>query len=60
VLFQRFRRGDSHRARGKWGKGGYGLGLAIARKIVLDAGGDILLHPSDAGAVFEVLLPRKD
>ncbi len=60
VLFQRFRRGDSHRARGKWGKGGYGLGLAIARKIVLDAGGDILLHPSDEGAIFEVLLPRKD
>lgn len=60
VLFQRFRRGDSHRARGKWGKGGYGLGLAIARKIILDAGGDILLHPSDEGALFEVLLPRKD
>jgi two-component system phosphate regulon sensor histidine kinase PhoR len=59
VIFDRFRRGDGHRARGEWGKGGYGLGLAIAKRILVNTGGDLLFHPSENGAVFEALIPRK-
>ena len=58
-LFERFRRGDSHRVRGEWGKGGYGLGLAMAKRILLHAGGDIFFHPKEGGALFEVLIPAK-
>ncbi len=58
-LFERFRRGDSHRVRGEWGKGGYGLGLAKAKRILLHAGGDIFFHPKEGGALFEVLIPAK-
>lgn len=58
LLFERFRRGDQHRARGEWGKGGYGLGLAIAKKILTHAGGDILYIPSPQGATFEIRLPK--
>lgn len=37
---------------------GMGLGLAIARKILLDHGGDLeLLSASDAGTTFRLLLP---
>lgn len=60
ILFERFRRGDAHRARGEWGKGGYGLGLAIAKRILLHTGGDLLFHASDDGAVFEGLIPKKN
>ena len=56
-IFERFSRGDSHRARGRWGKGGYGLGLAIAKRIVAGYGGDIRLLRSDDGATFEIELP---
>jgi len=59
VIFDRFRRGDGHRARGEWGKGGYGLGLAIAKRILVNTGGDLLFHPSENGAVFEALIPKK-
>ncbi|GAA4751533.1 HAMP domain-containing sensor histidine kinase [Amnibacterium soli] len=37
--------------------GGTGLGLALARRLVLEAGGDLRLA-SSAPAVFELLLPR--
>jgi hypothetical protein len=45
VLFERFRRGDASRSRGEWGKGGYGLGLAIAKRILIRSGGDLFLPP---------------
>ena len=56
-IFERFSRGDSHRARGRWGKGGYGLGLAIAKRIVAGYGGDIRLLRNDNGATFEIEIP---
>ena len=59
AIFDRFRRGDNHRARGEWGKGGYGLGLAIAKRICLAAGGDLFCHPSWDGAHFEMTIPKK-
>lgn len=37
--------------------GGLGIGLNIAKKIVLDQGGDIAAYNSEDGAVFEVRLP---
>jgi len=40
------------------GHAGTGLGLAVARKLVRELGGDITLHnPPDGGAEFRVLLP---
>ncbi|MBL3539837.1 ATP-binding protein [Aminivibrio sp.] len=59
VLFERFRRGDASRSRGEWGKGGYGLGLAIAKRILIRAGGDLLFRPSETGALFEARVPVK-
>ncbi len=59
-LFERFRRGDNSRARGEWGRGGYGLGLAMAKRILLHAGGDIFFHPKEGGALFEILIPAKE
>jgi signal transduction histidine kinase len=38
-------------------KKGWGIGLSLARRIVRDShGGDIVLVPSDRGAVFEIIL----
>ncbi len=34
--------------------GGTGMGLAIVRRMLQAAGGDIVLHPTDQGAAFEV------
>ena len=59
VLFERFRRGDASRSRGEWGKGGYGLGLAIAKRILVRSGGDLFFRPSETGALFEARVPRK-
>ena len=56
-IFERFQRGDSHRARGEWGKGGYGLGLAIAKRIFEGHGGSIELLSGSGGAQFEIRLP---
>ena len=39
------------------GKPGIGLGLALARGLARDLGGDLELKPSDAGACFELALP---
>jgi len=40
---------------------GMGLGLAISRKIMLDHGGDLVLHKSDSeGATFRLLFPSEE
>ncbi len=57
-IFERFNRGDSSRARGGWGQGGYGLGLAIAKKIVEGHDGRIELTKSTGGATFEIRIPK--
>ncbi len=56
-IFESFQRGDSHRARGEWGKGGYGLGLSIAKRIIEGHGGEIALLRHMDGAEFEISLP---
>jgi two-component system phosphate regulon sensor histidine kinase PhoR len=56
-VFERFQRGEPDRARGTFGKGGYGLGLAIAKKIIEAHGGRILVPPVEEGASFEIRLP---
>lgn len=50
-LFQAFR--------GSVTPGGTGLGLAVAAELVRLHGGSIALEPSDAGAVFAVMLPAR-
>jgi two-component system CitB family sensor kinase len=40
-------------------QGPRGFGLALVRKLVLDAGGDVTVH-NDAGAVFLVRVPRSE
>ncbi len=40
-------------------RGGMGLGLAIARKILLDHGGELELLPSEQGAAFRLCLPAE-
>jgi two-component system, OmpR family, sensor histidine kinase BaeS len=55
-VFDRFWRADGARGRGT---GGNGLGLAIARQIVLDHRGRIDVHSHlGAGSTFTVTLPR--
>jgi K+-sensing histidine kinase KdpD len=49
-LFDRFARGDD--------AGGSGLGLSIARSYARAHGGDILYHPLERGACFELILPQ--
>jgi two-component system phosphate regulon sensor histidine kinase PhoR len=58
VIFQRFRRGDFHRARQS--QGGYGLGLAIARSILKAHGGDVRLEKSrpGEGSIFRMEIPK--
>lgn len=54
-LFNRFYRADKART---GSKGGYGLGLAIAKEIALDANGDITVQSSEEdGTAFTVTIP---
>ncbi|HJA04967.1 MAG TPA: HAMP domain-containing histidine kinase [Candidatus Microbacterium stercoravium] len=53
-VFERFVALDPSRRRTE----GSGLGLAIARDNARALGGDLILVPSDTGAVFELTLPR--
>ena len=61
IIFERFRRGDGHRARGKEKKnGGYGLGLSISRRIAERHGGKLELGESRlGGAAFVMTLPKE-
>jgi two-component system phosphate regulon sensor histidine kinase PhoR len=61
AIFDRFRRGEGHRARAKHAAGGYGLGLSIARRIAERHGGSLLLLPEPklGGASFELSLPEE-
>ncbi len=59
IIFERFRRGDSHRARSRSSAGGYGLGLSISRKILEREGGSLELGRSSlGGASFIMTLPK--
>ena len=58
-IFDRFRRGDAHRARSGEKTGGYGLGLSIARRIAERHGGTLELAESKlGGAMFRMELPK--
>lgn len=54
-LFERFFRGDTSRTESS--KNGYGLGLALAKKIVDVHHGEIQVKSADTGTSFTVLLP---
>lgn len=59
LIFERFRRGDSHRARGRKKSGGYGLGLSISRRIIERHGGTLELGESElGGTAFVIRLPK--
>lgn len=56
-VFDRFWRSDEVRT---GGKGGYGLGLSIARSIVEEHGGTLVVESSaDSGTVFTAVLPAR-
>lgn len=54
-IFDRFYRPDASRSRE--GRGGAGLGLAIASELVTAMGGELRVESSPAGATFTVALP---
>ena len=61
VIFERFRRGDTHRARNRSSTGGYGLGLSISRKIAEREGGSLVLGVSSmGGSSFTMTLPNAE
>lgn len=59
LIFECFRRGDTHRARNGVTTGGYGLGLSISRRIAERHGGSLQLADSKiGGASFVMKLPK--
>ena len=54
TLFDRFTRGETSRNREL---GGFGIGLAVVKRLVEARGGDVYLAPSEKGATFAVKLP---
>jgi two-component system phosphate regulon sensor histidine kinase PhoR len=58
AIFEPFRRGDSARSRKEAKtKGGYGLGLSIAKRVIESHGGKISIEKTDlGGAAFVILL----
>jgi len=57
IIFERFQRGEKDRSREASKTGGYGLGLAIAQKIIKSHSGTISLEDREEGALFRVKLP---
>lgn len=57
TVFERFQRGEKARSRNTYGKGGYGLGLAIAKRIIESHSGQIRVLDTDNGTSFEIHLP---
>ncbi|MGC9489935.1 MAG: ATP-binding protein [Thermovirgaceae bacterium] len=57
IIFERFQRAETDRSREGLPSGGYGLGLAIARRIFEAHGGAITLGDSAEGARFTIRLP---
>ena len=49
AIFEPFRRGDASRTRQIWGKGGYGLGLAMVKKVMELHGGQVCLGTEERG-----------
>ncbi|HOO65183.1 MAG TPA: ATP-binding protein, partial [Synergistaceae bacterium] len=59
-IFERFQRGEASRARKEWGKGGYGLGLAIVRRMAELHGGSVILDDAKEGSSFTLIFPRRE
>lgn len=57
-IFERFMRVDKGRARDSKDIGGYGLGLAIARRVILAHKGEIQVRSEGGCTRFELILPR--
>ncbi|MDO9508876.1 MAG: histidine kinase dimerization/phospho-acceptor domain-containing protein [Thermovirgaceae bacterium] len=57
TVFERFHRGEKSRSREGGSPGGYGLGLAIVRRIVESHGGSIEVLQNNEGALLAILLP---
>ncbi len=59
IIFERFQRAEADRSREGLPSGGYGLGLAIAKRIFESHGGSITAGESTEGARFSVRLPAR-
>jgi two-component system phosphate regulon sensor histidine kinase PhoR len=60
IIFERFQRAEADRARAGAPTGGYGLGLAIARRVIESHGGSVTVGDSAEGARFTIRLPASD
>jgi two-component system phosphate regulon sensor histidine kinase PhoR len=56
-IFERFQRAEAHRSRNNAEKGGYGLGLSIARRVAESHKGWIRVESPGEGAKFTLWLP---